>query len=214
MGQQRVRVQNFTVTEDGYGSGRGQSAEAPFGDLDVGRLMSWVGGTASWTYRDGPGGSRGLDDLFVRDFEHGIGVEVMGRNKFGPVRGPWPDEEWRGWWGDEPPFHAPVVVMTHHPRPSFTLADTTFHFRSGEPADVLAEARELAGGLDVRIGGGVATVRAFLDAGLVDDLHVVVAPLTAGGGEWLWESPADLEDRYEHEAVPSPSGVVHHLFWR
>ncbi len=211
---QLLRVQNFTVSSDGYGAGEGQSLERPFGHADPMTLMAWAVGTASWPGRAEPGGSRGLDDYFTRDFAHGIGAEIMGRNKFGPERGPWPDHEWRGWWGDEPPFHTPVFVMTHHPRPSFTLSDTTFHFVGGDPADVLARARAAADGKDVRLGGGASTVRQFLDAGLVDTLHVVVAPVELGGGSRLWTSPQELVDRYHLEVVPSTSGVTHHLFWR
>src|SRR6478735_6270980 len=177
-------------------------------------LMAWAGATASWPNRTDDGGTRGLDDYFTRDFSHHIGAEIMGRNKFGPVRGPWPNHDWLGWWGDEPPFHTPVFVLTHHPRPSFSLSDTTFHFVGGEPADVLAQARAAADGKDVRLGGGVQTVREFLDADLVDTLHVAVHPTTLGAGGRLWQSPDELEERFHHEVAPSSSGVVHHLFWR
>ncbi|NGN64152.1 deaminase [Streptomyces sp. A7024] len=211
---QLLRVQNFTVSSDGYGAGEGQSLERPFGHADPGTIMSWAGATASWPGRTDAGGSRGLDDYFTRDFGNNIGAEIMGRNKFGPQRGPWENEEWQGWWGDEPPFHTPVFVMTHHARPSFTLSDTTFHFVDGTPAAVLAQAKEAAQGQDVRLGGGVAINRAFLDAGLVDTLHVAVAPVKLGSGERLWESPEELDDRFHHDVVPSPSGVTHHLFWR
>ena len=209
-----VRVQNFGVSRDGYGAGEGQSLERPFGHADPMALMSWAVATAHWPNRTEPGGSRGLDDYFTRDFANDIGAEIMGRNKFGPQRGPWQDLEWRGWWGDVPPFHTPVFVLTHHPRPSFTLADTTFHFVDAAPADALALATEAAGGRDVRIGGGVATVREFLEADLVDTMHVAVAPVELGRGERLWASPDELLDRFQCDVVPSPSGVVHHLFWR
>lgn len=116
--------------------------------------------------------------------------------------------------GDEPPFRTPVFVLTHHPRPSFTLSDTTFHFVDGTPERVLELAREAADGKDVRLGGGVTTVRQFLDAGLVDTLHVAVSPVKLGSGLRLWDSPEDLLDRYHLEVVPSPSRVTHHLFWR
>ncbi|MET7360402.1 dihydrofolate reductase family protein [Streptomyces sp. NPDC005562] len=212
--QQLLRVQNFTVSQDGFGAGEGQSLERPFGHADPGALMAWAMATAGWPNRTDPGGSRGLDDYFTRDFAHGIGAEIMGRNKFGPQRGPWQDHEWRGWWGDEPPFHTPVFVLTHHPRPSFTLSDTTFHFVGGEPAEVLERAKEAAGGKDVRLGGGATSVREFLAAGLVDTLHVVVAPVKLGAGVRLWESSDELLDRYHREVVPSASGVTHHLFWR
>lgn len=211
---QLLRVQNFGVSSDGYGSGEGQSLERPFGHANPMDLHSWAVATASWPNRSDPGGSRGLDDYFVRDFARNIGAEIMGRNKFGPIRGPWPDLEWTGWWGASPPFHTPVFVLTHHPRPSFTLDDTTFHFIDASPADALEQAKEAAGGRDVRLGGGVATVRQFLEADLVDTLHVVVAPVELGRGERLWESPAELDDRFHHDEVSSPSGVTHHVFWR
>ncbi|OKI75003.1 dihydrofolate reductase family protein [Streptomyces sp. CB02414] len=212
---QLLRVQNFTVSGDGFGAGEGQSLERPFGHADPMSLMSWAGATASWKMRTEPGGSRGLDDYFIRDYDHNIGAETMGRNKFGPQRGPWENEEWQGWWGDEPPFHTPVFVMTHHTRPSFTLSDTTFHFVDGDRAKILERAKEAAQGKDVRVGGGATTIRAFLEADLVDTLHVVVNPsITLGSGARLWESPDELTDRFHLDVVPSPSGVVHHLFWR
>jgi dihydrofolate reductase len=212
---QLLKVQNFTVSGDGFGAGEGQSLQRPFGSADPGALMGWAFGTASFPGRTGPGGSRGLDDHLVRDFANGVGAEIMGAHKFSPHRGPWTDEEWQGWWGEEPPFHTPVFVMTHHLRPSFTLSDTTFHFTDGTPAEVLARAREAAGGADVRLGGGATVIREFLDADLVDTLHVAVHPgITLGSGSRLWHSPDDLLDRFHRDVVPSPSGVVHHLFWR
>ncbi|MCF6742695.1 deaminase [Blastococcus sp. KM273128] len=211
---QLLKVQNFTVSSDGFGAGEGQSLERPFGSADPLELMGWAVATASFPNRTEPGGSRGLDDYFTRDFAHGIGAEIMGRNKFGPQRGPWQDHEWQGWWGPEPPFHTPVFVLTHHPRPSFTLADTTFSFVDGDPADVLEQARAAAGDRHVRLGGGATTVREFLDADLVDTLHVAVAPVELGSGSRLWHSPDELLDRFYREVVPSPSGVVHHLYWR
>lgn len=211
---QLLRVQNFVVSSDGYGAGEGQSLERPFGHADPRELMSWAGATAHWPNRTEPGGTRGIDDYFTRDFTNNIGAEIMGRNKFGPVRGPWPDLDWQGWWGDEPPFHTPVYVLTHHVRPSFTLGDTTFHFVDASPAEALGLARLGAGGKDVRLGGGVSTVRQFLEAGLVDTLHIAVAPVELGRGERLWDSPDDLLDRYHRETVLSPSGVTHQIFWR
>ncbi|NBE55289.1 dihydrofolate reductase family protein [Streptomyces boluensis] len=213
--EQLLRVQNFNVSSDGYGAGEGQSLEHPFGHADPGTMFSWAGATASWPSRTDPGGSRGLDDYFTRDFANNIGAEIMGRGKFGPQHGPWGNEDWRGWWGDEPPFHMPVFVMTHHPRPAFTLSDTTFHFVEGDPAAVLAKAKEAAQGKDVRLGGGASTIRRFLDADLVDALHVAVAPTKLGAGSRLWESPDELRDRFHLDIVPSPSGgVTHHVFWR
>ncbi|HRA35392.1 MAG TPA: dihydrofolate reductase family protein, partial [Acidimicrobiales bacterium] len=199
---------------DGYGAGVGQSYERPFGHADPGQLFAWAGATASWPNRTEPGGSLGLDDYMTREFHRNIGAEIMGRNKFGPFRGPWEDHSWQGWWGDEPPFHTPVFVLTHHERPSFTLGDTTFHFLDATPAEALRQARAAADGKDVRLGGGTATVREFLDADLVDTLHVAVAPVDLGEGERLWAGPDELDDRFHHDTVPSPSGVTHHLYWR
>jgi dihydrofolate reductase len=211
---QLLRVQNFVVTSDGFGAGKGQSLEHPFGNADPGQLMSWAGATASWPNRTDPGGTRGLDDYFTRDFKNNIGAEIMGANKFSPFRGPWENYDWQGWWGDEPPFHTPVFVMTHHLRPSFSLSDTTFHFTDADPASVLEAAKKAAEGKDVRLGGGGTTIREFLDADLVDTLHIVVAPVEIGTGVRFWNSPDDLDDRFRHEAIPSPSGVTHHLFWK
>lgn len=211
---QLVRVQNFTISSDGYGSGEGQTRERPFGHADPSKLMSWAGATAHWPNRVEPGGTYGLDDYFTRDFANNIGAEIMGRNKFGPQRGPWADYDWQGWWGDEPPFHTPVFVLTHYERPSFTLSDTTFHFLDASPEDALERAFAAADGKDVRIGGGVATVKEFLDADLIDTMHVAVAPIELGRGERLWTSPDELTDRFHLERIPSASGMVHHLFWR
>lgn len=210
-----LRVHNLTVSADGYGAGEGQSLERPFGHADPGELFAWAGATASWPNRAAPGGSRGLDDYMTRDFSRNVGAEIMGRGKFGPQTGPWQDLDWQGWWGDEPPFGTPVFVVTHHPRPSFSLGATTFHFTDADPETVLSRARAAAAGRDVRLGGGPTVVRLFLDAGLVDTLHVAEVPgIRLGRGSRLWGSPSDLTDRYHHEAVPSPTGVVHHLFWR
>ncbi|MFG2598343.1 dihydrofolate reductase family protein [Streptomyces sp. NPDC048462] len=212
---QLLRVQNFTVSADGFGAGEGQSLEKPFGHADPRSMFAWASATEHPPVRRSePGGSRGLDDYFTRDYARNIGAEIMGRNKFSPQRGPWQDYEWQGWWGDEPPFHTPVFVMTHHKRPSFTLSDTTFNFVDGDPAAVLAQAKEAAQGRDVRLGGGATTIRQFLDADLVDTLHVVVLPAKLGSGARLWESPDELRDRFHLDVVPSPSGVTHHLFWR
>jgi dihydrofolate reductase len=160
-------------------------------------------------------GSFGVDEAFASQWGPGIGAEIMGRNKFGPQRGPWQDEEWTGWWGDDPVFHTPVVVLTHHPRPTLEMqGGTTFHFVDADPVDALAQARALAGDLDVRIGGGVSTVRQFLEADLIDHLHVVVVPIVLGRGERLWDGLGGLEQRFDVEATPSPSGVVHLVLTR
>ena len=179
--------------------------------------LGWPRGPApprSWPNRTDPGGTRGLDDYFTRDFTNNIGAEIMGRNKFGPQRGPWEDHEWQGWWGDVPPFHTPVFVLTHHLRPSLLAVRHHVPLHRRRPAEALRQAKEAADGKDVRLGGGVATVREFLDADLVDTLHVAVAPVELGRGERLWDSPDELLDRFHLESVPSPSGVTHLLFWR
>ncbi len=212
MGQ--VRIHNFTVSLDGYATGEGQSLESPFGHAGM-RLMSWALDTHTFQAMFGElGDNNELDDSFARRWNDGIGAEIMGRNKFGPQRGPWENLDWEGWWGDTPPFHTPVFVLTHHHRPSFTLADTTFHFLDATPAEALRRAKDAADGNDVRLGGGVATIRQFLAADLVDTMHVAVAPIELGRGERLWTSSEDLLDRFHLESVPSPSGVTHLLFWR
>jgi dihydrofolate reductase len=209
-----ARVQNFLLSADGFGAGEGQSLEQPFGHADPTELGAWAFATAHWPNRTDGGGTYGLDDYLTRDYARNIGAEIMGRNKFGPQRGPWADHEWVGWWGDTPPFHTPVFVLTHHERPPITLADTTFHFLDASPVEAVERAKAAAGRLDVRVGGGPTTVRSFIDAGLVDELHVVVAPITLGGGVRLWESAHEFDDRYCHETISSPSGVTHHLLWR
>lgn len=212
-----VRVHNFSVSLDGFGAGEGQTLEAPFGHADS-RLMQWAFGTRTFREMGLPGptpGSTGVDDAFARQWGPGIGAEIMGRNKFGPQRGAWEDEEWKGWWGDEPVFRTPVVVLTHHPRPTLEMdGGTTFHFVDADPADALAQARALAGDGDIRIGGGVDTVRQFLAADLIDHLHIVLVPIVLGRGERLWDGLEGLEERFAIEATPSPSGVVHLVFTR
>jgi dihydrofolate reductase len=210
-----VRVHNFSVSLDGFGTGEGQSLEAPFGHAQF-RLHEWFFATRSFRAMHGePGGSTGVDDAFASTMADGVGAEIMGRNKFGPLRGPWADEEWKGWWGDNPPFHTPVFVLTHHPRPSIEMkGGTTFHFIDASPAEALAAAREAAGGLDVRIGGGPSTVRQFLDDDLIDRMHVVLVPIVLGRGEPLWDGFEGLDERFAIEAVTSPSGVTHLTFTR
>jgi dihydrofolate reductase len=207
-----VRVHNFSISLDGFGAGEGQQLDAPFGHAGM-RLMEWAVGTRTFRQMGLPGdgpGSSGVDEAFARAWGPGIGVEIMGRNKFGPQRGPWEDEEWKGWWGDTPVFRTPVVVLTHHPRPTVEMdGGTTFHFVDATPDEALARARALAGGLDVRIGGGVGTVRQFLEADLIDHLHIVLVPIVLGRGERLWDGLEALEERFDIEATPSPSGVIH-----
>ncbi|CAN5414832.1 dihydrofolate reductase family protein [soil metagenome] len=208
-----VRVHNFGISLDGFGAGEGQTLDEPFGHAD-GRLMTWAFGTRTFQAMFGEtGGSSGVDEAFASNWSAGIGAEIMGRNKFGPQRGEWTDEEWKGWWGDNPPFHTPVFVLTHHPRPAIEMdGGTTFHFLDASPADALDAAREAAGGLDVRVGGGVSTVRQFLAADLVDRMHLVVVPIVLGRGERLWDGLEGIEERFDIEATSSPANVTH-LSW-
>ncbi|HVV75819.1 MAG TPA: dihydrofolate reductase family protein [Mycobacteriales bacterium] len=211
-----VRVHNFAVSLDGFGTGEGQSLETPFGHAGS-RLHEWFFPTQAFRSMQGEsGGTNGVDDAFAKTWGPGIGVEIMGRNKFGYQRGPWADDEqWNGWWGDNPPFHTPVIVLTHHARPVLEMAGgTTFHFMDAKPAEALAAARELAGDLDVRIGGGVSTIRQFLDADLIDHMHVAVVPIVLGRGERLWDGLDGLDDRFDVETVGSPSGIMHVTFTR
>jgi dihydrofolate reductase len=210
-----VRVHNFSVSLDGFATGEGQSLETPFGHAD-GRLLEWASATRTFHQIHGEsGGTTGVDESFANNWGPGIGAEIMGRNKFGPQRGPWADDEWKGWWGDDPVFHTPVFVLTHHPRSSIKMnGGTTFHFIEASPAEALEAAREAAGGLDVRIGGGPSTVRQFLAADLIDHLHVVIVPIVLGRGERLWDGLEELEERFEVEAVSTRSGVTHLTFTR
>ena len=209
-----ARVQFFSVSLDGFGTGEGLTREQPFGHAGD-RLHEWMFETRWWHEQVGePGGRGGIDDLVLRQFADGIGAEIMGARKYG-YPGWHEDAEWRGWWGDEPPFHTPVVVLTHHPRPPIEMrGGTTFHFLDASPADALARARELAGGADVRIGGGVTTIREFVAAGLVDRMHVTVVPILLGRGVRLWDGLEGLERDVDIESVTSPSGVVHLSFTR
>ena len=210
----RVRVHNFSISLDGFGTGEGQTLESPFGHAGH-RLHEWFFPTRSFQGMQGKTGSTGIDDAFASGWDPGIGAEIMGRNKFGPQRGPWADEDWKGWWGDDPPFHTPVFVLTHHVRPAIEMkGGTTFHFIDANPAEALEAAGEAAGGLDVRIGGGPTTVREFLAANLIDYMHVVIVPIVLGRGERLWDDLGDLEQRFDIEATSSPSGVTHLTFTR
>lgn len=211
----RVRVHNFAVSLDGFATGEGQSLDAPFGHAGD-RLHRWFSETRTFrTMLGKTGGSTGVDDAVARTWNAGIGAEIMGRNKFGPQRGPWENHVWTGWWGPNPPFHTPVFVLTHHPRPTLEMeGGTTFHFIDATPEEALRQAREAAGDLDVRIGGGPSTVRQFLAADLIDHLHVVIVPIILGRGERLWDGLEGLEERFQIESVTTPGGVTHLTFTR
>jgi dihydrofolate reductase len=184
----RLRVQSFAVSLDGYGAGPAQDLEHPLGVRGP-ELMEWFFPTRVWRAMQGlEGGETGVDNAIAEEGFAGNGAWILGRNMFGPVRGPWPDESWRGWWGDEPPYHVPVFVLTHHARAPLEMAGgTTFHFVTGGIHEALARAFEAAGGRDVRLGGGVATVREYLKAGLIDELHLALRPVLLGSGEHLFQ---------------------------
>jgi dihydrofolate reductase len=182
----KVRVCCFTVSFDGYGAGPHQDRANPLGAGGE-RLHEWLVPTRTFQSMYGEDrGATGVDDDYARRGMENLGAWILGRNMFGPVRGPWPDDSWKGWWGDEPPYHVPVFVLTHHPRDSFEMkGGTTFHFVTHGIDAALAHAREAAGARDVRIGGGVRTVRQYLGAGLVDEIHLACSPVLLGSGEHL-----------------------------
>ncbi len=182
----KIKVQAFAISIDGYGAGPDQSLQNPLGAGGE-ALHKWFFPTRTWRQMQGmEGGSTGTDDEFAHRSMQGFGAWILGRNMFGPVRGPWPDEEWKGWWGPNPPYHVPTFVLTHHARAPLVMeGGTTFHFVTGGIHEALERAREAAQGKDVRIGGGASTVRQYLQAGLIDEMHLVISPLLLGRGEAL-----------------------------
>jgi dihydrofolate reductase len=183
----KLRVQSFAISLDGYGAGPDQDLEHPLG-VNGPELMEWFFPTRVWREMQGQdGGETGVDNEMAKRGFAGFGAWILGRNMFGPIRGPWPDFEWKGWWGEEPPYHTPVFVLTHHPRPPLTMAGgTEFRFVTEGIHAALEQARDAAGGRDVRLGGGVATVRQYLRAGLIDEMHLAVRPILLGSGESLF----------------------------
>ena len=182
----KLKVQAFSVSIDGFGAGPSQSLEAPLG-IGGEKLHAWFFHTRTFQQMFGnQDGSTDVDDDFARRSFDNIGAWILGRNMFGPLRGPWPDDEWKGWWGDNPPYHVPVFVLTHHARAPITMeGGTTFHFVTDGIHAALERAREAAQGKDVRLGGGVATIRQYLTAGLIDEIHLVISPALLGRGEHL-----------------------------
>lgn len=209
-----VRVQHVTISLDGFGTGEGQSLEAPFGHAGE-RLHEWMFKT-QWGRRmiGQSGGTSGVDDTFLRLFDQGIGAEIMGAHKYG-YPGWHKNPEWKGHWGPNPVFHTPVFVLTHHTRPPIEMeGGTTFHFINASPAEAVEVARKAAGGKDVRLGGGPTMLREFLKAGVVDHMHIVVVPILLGRGVRLWDGLEGLEKHYKVESISSPSGVTHMMFAR
>jgi dihydrofolate reductase len=185
----KVRVHNFAISLDGYAAGPDQSLESPLG-VGGERLHDWAFATRSGREsHDMEGGETGLDDDFVAERTRNVGATIMGRNMFGPVRGEWGDRSWTGWWGDDPPFHHPVFVLSQHPRPSIAMqGGTTFRFVDGGIEDALDRAHDAAGDQDVAIGGGPSTIQQYLRAGLIDEMHVAIVPILLGGGERLFDN--------------------------
>lgn len=183
----KVRVAGFSLSLDGFGAGVEQSLDDPLGKRGK-ELHQWFFATRTFHAMVGqPGGAQDVDDAWAARAMAGFGAFILGRNMFGPVRGSWPDESWKGWWGDDPPYHAPTFVLTHHPRASIPMAGgTTFHFVTEGIEAALEQARAAAGNLDVKIGGGVSTVRQYLQAGLVDELHFAISPVVLGRGEAMF----------------------------
>lgn len=183
----KVRVAAFSLSLDGYGAGPEQSLEDPLGKGGE-ELHRWFVATRSFRELFGKeGGTTGVDDTYAARANSGFGAFILGRNMFGPVRGDWPDDSWKGWWGDNPPYHTPTFVLTHHPRhPLVMEGGTTFFFVTGGIEKALREARAAAGDKDIKIGGGVSTVRQYLAAGLIDELHVAISPVLLGRGEAMF----------------------------
>jgi dihydrofolate reductase len=210
----RLRVNAFSISLDGFGAGCDQSLQAPLG-VGGEALHGWAMPTRSFrkmVFGQAEGGTTGVDEDFAARSFDGIGAWILGRNMFGPVRGPWPDESWRGWWGDEPPYHCPVFVLTHHARAPLEMkGGTVFHFVTEGPEAALALAKQAAGERDVRVGGGVATVRHYLRTRAIDTAHVAVSPVLLGRGEALFaglDLPALGYRVSEHVATAACTHVV------
>ena len=208
----RARVHNLLVSADGFAAGHHITRETPFGGAEAlvpffdGRVIHGIGGFTEPVT---------ADHAFFSMWGQGIGAEIMGRRKFGPQTGEWPDDGWKGWWNDEPPFQTPTFILTHHPHETITFANgTNFYFIDADPAQALQQAATAAKGQDVRIGGGPTTVNAFLRAGLVDFLHMVIVPIVLGSGVRIWDRLDGLEQRFSVESVTTTSGLTHQLWNR
>ncbi|MFT4084361.1 MAG: dihydrofolate reductase family protein [Nocardioides sp.] len=208
----RTRVHNLFVSSDGYAAGDHVTLERPIGGAEAlfgkfdGRVIHGVHGV------DEP---VTVDRAMFSMWGQGVGAEIMGRRKFGPQADDWPDDGWQGWWGDAPPFRTPVFILTHYPHDTLEFANgTRFHFVDAPPEEALRLAREAAGGLDVRIGGGPSTVREFLQADLIDFLHLVIVPIVLGSGVRVWDDLVGLEERFSVESISASSGLTHQLWNR
>lgn len=208
----RTRVHSMFVSADGYAAGDSVTFDKPIGDAQAlfgshdGRVIHGIQGVGDPVTAD-----RAMFSLWGQ----GIGAEIMGRRKFGPQSGQWPDDGWQGWWGDDPPFRTPCFVLTHYPRESIEFANgTSFHFVDASPQEALSLARDAAGGLDVRLGGGPSSVSEFLRADLVDFLHLAIVPIVLGSGVRIWDDLEGIEDRFSVESVTTASGLTHQLWNR
>jgi len=211
----KLRVLCFSVSLDGYGAGPDQDLENPLG-VGGPELFDWFFQTRTWRRMHGnEGGETGVDDDMAARSLEGIGAWILGRNMFGPVRGPWPDEDWKGWWGEEPPYRVPVFVLTHHARAPIPMkGGTEFRFVTGGIESALRQAKEAAGSKDVRLGGGVATIRQYLSARLIDELHLVLSPVLLGRGEHLLGGIDTRALRYECFRHVPGSRAAAHVFLR
>jgi dihydrofolate reductase len=207
----KLRVNSFSISIDGYGAGPNQSIETPLG-VGGESLHEWMVTTKTFQQTYGnEGGTTGVDDEFTaRGFDN-IGAWILGRNMFGPIqRGPWQDDGWKGWWGDTPPYHAPVFVLTHHPRESVVMdGGTTFHFVTDGIHAALERARQAANGQDIRFGGGAATIRQYLQAGLIDELHIAISPILLGSGEHLFVNLDTVALGYHCTEYVATAGAMH-----
>ena len=208
----KLRVHNFTISVDGYGAGPRQDRDAPLG-VGGEALHGWFVGTRTFHKTFGrEGGTTGVDDDFAARSFTNVGAFIMGRNMFGPVRGPWPDDSWKGWWGDNPPYHAPVFVLTNHAREPLVMdGGTTFHFVTGGIESALQQAVEAADGKDIQLMGGAAAIRQYLRAGLIDEVHIAIAPVLLGSGEHLLagiDAPKLGYRLSEHVTTPGATHVV------
>jgi len=212
----KLRVESFTLSLDGYAAGPDQSLENPLG-IGGTALHGWAFPTRTFQTQlfGKDGGETGIDDDYASRGFHNVGAWIMGRNMFGPVRGPWPDESWRGWWGDNPVYHKPVFVLTHHPRAPLVMeGGTTFHFITGGIHAALEQARAAANGQDVRIGGGASTIRQYLQARLIDELHLAISPVLLGAGERLFEGIHLPDLGYRCEAQEASERATHVVLTR
>ena len=206
----KLCARGLAISLDGYAAGPDQDLDNPLG-VGGGRLHEWVFATRTGRQMIGEsGGDDGIDDAFLARANDGIGATIMGRNMFGPIRGPWGGEDWTGWWGDTPPYHHPVFVLTHHPRDPIAMdGGTTFHFVAAGIESALEHAMAAAGGADVRLGGGASTIQQYLRVGLIDELHLVIVPILLGSGERFFDHLDGGPDGYECVELVSSPAVTH-----